>query len=711
MSNYVVDIYAKDGTIQSLYPDIGFSYTKKLNENNEGKFDYSSTTPLLRTLATTGAYMIVFKDGAIDYAGEIIGNAKLDGGGISIRTQGWEVKMANDSGSYSNSPYSTTASATIAGDIITESPATAGTIEAGTDLDFRISETTTFQSALENLRRKTAQDIWYDYTAYPNVEVNLVNHQGSSTSRYTFNDGMDIRNIDYSTSKPKGNKILVFGKGDGENQIKSEYPSHGYDATSQSNNGVILWIERDPTVVSVTEANKLADALVAAYKDEIKYYWFEINDPSTDLTEGDVITINSADKDLVDEEVRVTGIQRSISKNQEILTVQVTNKEHSELLTKRDKLLGKIQSNQSNSDTYMQGTTNILTFSEMINADSTAPLRVKAYLEEAFIKDEVGNLRVNSFTLDYDVDPFRSGVGTASEDDVAPTVSGTSSSTQPGVSGTSSSTQPGVAGDSGNFNSYSYVGGDNTSTISCSSGSWTTVASVRPGSSYLNQSLYANIWIMGESGGAEDIEVRIGNDAVYGYIEPGVVGSGATVWGTYTDGFRDTSMLMSGDIGCGGVTSSLHDIFVQVRPQTGAISLACGMSLYTIRHNHDDGTYSADNHGHADGSYSADNHGHGDGSYGAASHNHNVSIGDGVSDAGSLNATSVDIYIDFWNGSSWVNKHSILSTGKTIDYNVDISNGGTLPDAPGFWRARIYTNNANADLIQGTIKCKHELDA
>jgi len=52
----------------------------------------------------------------------------------------------------------------------------------------------------------------------------------------------------------------------------------------------------------------------------------------------------------------------------------------------------------------------------------------------------------------------------------------------------------------------------------------------------------------------------------------------------------------------------------------------------------------------------------------------------------------------------------ILNTGKTIDFDVDLSNGGTYPDAPGFWRARVFTDNANGDLVQGTIKCKHELD-
>lgn len=710
MSQFKIDIQSVEGTIQTLWPDIGFNYSKKLNEVNEGKFDYSSTTPLLRTLTKLGGYVIVYKNGSIDFVGKIIGNAKLDGGGISIRTQGWESNMSNDSGIYPNSPYSSTPSSTIATEIINESPASLGTIDSGITMDFRIAESTTYHSALENLRKKTAQDIWYDYSAYPNVTANLVDHQGSTTSKYTFNDGMDINNLDYSTSKPKGNKILVYGKGDGNNQIKSEYPAHGYDSASQTAYGPILYIERDSTIVSVKEANQLADKIITAYKDPIKYYWFEINNPNTEISEGDVITLNSADKDLDSEEVRVSGIQRTVGGSSEILSVQVTNKENSELLTKRDKLIGKIQANQSNSDTYMQGTTNVLTFSQMINANSSAPLRIKSYLPEDFIKDEVGNLRVNSFTIDYDVDPFRKGVGNATQQNVAPSVNGNSGSTQPGVSGSSSSTEPGVYGNSGDLSTWEYVGGSSTSTYTCYSGQWTTVAAVYPGGNYLNQSLSANIWVLGNSGGAEDIEIRIGNDHVYGYIEPGVSGSGGTVWATYCDSFRDTSMVYSGDVGCGGVGSSSDRIFVQVKPFTGSITLDCGMGLSTVKHSHGDGSYYANNHSHGDGSYYTDNHGHTDGSYYAGSHNHSVSIGDGISDSGSTNATSVDIHLDWWNGSSWVEKYSILNTGKTLDYNLDLSNQGVYPDAPGFWQTRIYSNSTNPDLIQGVIKCKHEMD-
>jgi len=726
----IENLAGKTGTIETQ----NFTYVDPLNQIREGVLKFESLNSSDQALLQEGSKLLIYRDGVQQLYGEVATLERFQGGSVKATFTGKEITMARENGNYANSPWTATASATIFNSAISEaSEWSPGTIATGLDIDFRLEKSDSILNACGDLISKTGQDIIFDDSNPASLKVDISDHRGSATSVATLNDGLEISNISYRRTYPTGNYVIVYGKGDGANQIKSE-SSSGQDAGSQSTYGVIVKTVLDPTAVSVSEANQKADILVPKFKDPVKVYLFNVNDLSSTIGTGDVITINSKDVGLEDEEVRVTAVERGIKNNREFLSFEVVNKEFSETLIKVGQEQMKLSKQFRDTSSYMQGTTNILTFSEMINGNSSAPLRVKSYLEESFIKDEVGNLRVNSFTLDYDVDPFRSGVGSATEDDVAPTVSGTSASTTPGVSGDSGSTSPGVSGDSGStapgvsgdsgsHNVYTSVGSDSLTTVSCSSGSWTTVATVRPGSSYLNQDLVAEMTILGSSGGAEDIEVRIGNDSVYGYIDPGTSGSGASVWATYMDGFRDTSMSISGGIAVGTVTSSTHDIFVQVRPQTGAISLRGALNVMTIKHTHDDGTYAAANHDHSDGSYAASNHdhsdgsyaasshGHADGSYGAASHNHNVSIGDGVSDSGSLNATEVSIYVDFWSGSAWVNKHSILNTGKTIDFNVDISNGGTYPDAPGFWRARVFTDNATGDLVQGTIKCKHQLDS
>jgi len=702
----IENLAGKTGTIETQ----NFTYVDPLNQIREGVLKFESLNSSDQALLQEGSKLLIYRDGVQQLYGEVATLERFQGGSVKATFTGKEITMARENGNYANSPWTATASATIFNSAISEaSEWSPGTIATGLDIDFRLEKSDSILNACGDLISKTGQDIIFDDSNPASLKVDISDHRGSATSVATLNDGLEISNISYRRTYPTGNYVIVYGKGDGANQIKSE-SSSGQDAGSQSTYGVIVKTVLDPTAVSVSEANQKADILVPKFKDPVKVYLFNVNDLSSTIGTGDVITINSKDVGLEDEEVRVTAVERGIKNNREFLSFEVVNKEFSETLIKVGQEQMKLSKQFRDTSSYMQGTTNILTFSEMINGNSSAPLRVKAYLEEAFIKDEVGNLRVNTFTLDYDVDPFRSGVGSASEDDVAPTVNGTSANTQPDVSGTSASTAPSVSGDSGTHYTYTSVGSDGLSTVACSSGVWTTLATVRPGSSYLNQDLVAEMTILGSSGGAEDIDVRIGNDSVFGYIDPTTTGSGASVWAAYMDGFRDTSMSISGGIAVGTVTSSTHDIYVQVRPQTGAISLRGALNVLTIKHNHDDGTYSAANHGHTDGSYEADNHGHDDGSYGAASHNHNVAIGDGVSDSGSINATQVSIYVDFWNGAAWINKHSILNTGKTIDFDVDLSNGGTYPDAPGFWRARVFTDNANGDLVQGTIKCKHELD-
>ena len=129
-------------------------------------------------------------------------------------------------------------------------------------------------------------------------------------------------------------------------------------------------------------------------------------------------------------------------------------------------------------------------------------------------------------------------------------------------------------------------------------------------------------------------------------------------------------------------------------------------------HSHGDGSYAAASHSHDDGSFSAVNHSHPDGSYDInAADLDNISIGDGVGEAGSINATNVTIYLDEYTGGSWVNRHSVVpSPAATMGTDVDLSDSGTYPNTVGFWRIRVEPNSASADFVQGTVRMKYHLD-
>lgn len=711
MSNYIIKVENTSGDVGTIIADKTFSYTDNLNDLNTGQLRITGTGETKRELFDIGSKVYFYRNSSLDFMGLINDLSYLDAGGISADLKGYEIWLGKENGDFDDSPWTDTASATIATSIIGESNYfSAGTIETGEDIDLKMESSSSLWNAIADLIKSTDQDMGIDYE---NLEIDILDHKGSSTSVATLNDRLQITDLTKRKSYPIANYVQVYGKGDGDNQIKST-SSYGQDSTSQTTYGIIKKNYTDSSIITVSQANNLADKLVAKWKEPVSIYEFNVINPSLSVVAGDVLTLNSKSKGLNNEEVRVVAIERGVKDNKEFLTLQVANKEYSQKARSIEKYIAEIQKGSTTTQTYMQGTTNILSFSEMINANSSAPLRVKSYLSESDITDEAGNIRVNSFTFDYDVDPFRSGVGTATETSVAPTVSGSSGNEAP--SGDVDSHQH-FPSDSGHSHdnatqtssaawSGSSEGTDTSTGVSCSNGTWTTICS-----KYVSDSdgLWADFYIRGNSGGAEDIQIRVRNSGYSHSVDADCQ------YGIYLDSFRDESFIEVHAIGVGAADSDT--ISVQVYPHSGAITLDGYLSVYNQSHTHSISSWDTDDdNASVSESYKSpgldvDSHGHDDGSYYAASHNHSVSIGDAVSDESILNSTGVNIYLDFWDGSSWVNKHSILSTGKTIDSDVDISNSGTYPDAAGFWRVRVFTNSSNADLVQGTIKCKHGLDA
>ena len=87
-----------------------------------------------------------------------------------------------------------------------------------------------------------------------------------------------------------------------------------------------------------------------------------------------------------------------------------------------------------------------------------------------------------------------------------------------------------------------------------------------------------------------------------------------------------------------------------------------------------------------------------------------ITIGDGVGEAGTTNATSLNVSLYFWSGAAWILKKTYTATGDTLGLDMDLTDGGTYPDATGFWQLRVLTNSADSDFLQGIVKVKHEID-
>jgi hypothetical protein len=351
MSNYIIKVKNTSGTEGTIIADAGFSYTDKLNEVNDGQLRISGTGEVKRSLFEIGSEIYIYRNEALEFRGIINSLSYLHAGGISADLQGYEIWLGKENGDYPNSPWDSTASSTIASSIISESSKfSAGTIQSGETLDFRVEDTSSLWNALSSLIKRTAQDIGIDYS---DLSVDILDHKGNSTSVMTLNDGVQIQDLTVRHTYPVANDVRVYGQGEGNTRIKSN-TGHGQDATSKATYGTIRKIYDDPSVTSEDEANTLADKLVAQWKTPVKIYEFDIINPNKNLVAGDVITLNSSTKGLINEEVRVVAIDRGFRNNQEFMTLQVSNKEYSSMERGVNRILAEIEKRANDQQTYDQ---------------------------------------------------------------------------------------------------------------------------------------------------------------------------------------------------------------------------------------------------------------------------------------------------------------------------------------------------------------------
>jgi len=744
LSYFTFNITDSSGNTGSLEPDIGFQYTDNLNEVNEAQIKFSGSVLAARNLINVGSILEIKKDGTRAFYGLIDMVDFLDAGAMDVHASGYEIRAGKEFGTYANSPWQATASATIATAIIGESTYfSAGTIETGSDIDFRADTTSSIYNALGSLTKITAQDIGIDYV---NLEIDILDHKGSATVVNTFNDGVEMSNLRVTHGFPAGNIIIVRGKGDGDNQITAT----DSDATSISAYGSITRIVSDRTIISDAQAATLATAELALTKDPTKIYDFDINTVNESLVSGDHVSLNSVDKDLANEEVRVVGITRGYRGGIQFLSVQVTNPAYKQMMRSRNRILSQITKKSLQDTTYMQGATIWNSWGSGINVKNSYPLKIGFFVPTQF-KDEADNLQINLMTVDYELQEFRQTAGSASFTGSDPQVQNTSGTDAPDVENTSATTEPDVSGSSGSIApAVEDTSGSTAPGVSGTSGS-TTPNSLSGNNSYAGNTEGDTINAQYSRTKAFDdvygtVSFSLGAACTYCYNTTGVSQTINLAYSTSggASGTFGSYSLANGSYyaGSGGTSSegSWENEYVRFFDNNGAVDWwwgTCNM-IYSHTHGshtHSDGSYAAASHGHAAGTYNAVSHLHSDGTLKTASHTHadgtysveshdhpdgsydinatdldHISIGSDISESGSVNSSEVTIYLDFWNGSAWVNKHSVVSAA-TIGSDVDITDSGTYPDATGYWRVRIDPNSATADYCEGIVKLKFHIDS
>lgn len=347
--SFIINVTNTSGESGTIIPDVGFSYTDNLSSINQSNLKISGSSQVKRSLLGVGSDIKIYRSGALEYRGIVDHIDNFAGGAIVVHSSGYEQWLALENGAYAGSPWTSTASATIFAAIIAESTKlSGGTIEAGTSVDFRAGASDSLWNVLSNLSEATQQDIGIDYT---NSEIDILDHKGSSASLMTMNAGLQIEDLRVSQSYPIGNYVIVYGKSEGETRIKST-SAHGQDGTSQAAYGVITKTIQDPKINTEDQANILADALVAKYKDPIKVYDFDVINPNQSLVSGDVITLNATAQGISNENVRIVGITRGVESGEEYLTLEVTNEEYSKKIKSSNERVAQLEKLIRDQQTY-----------------------------------------------------------------------------------------------------------------------------------------------------------------------------------------------------------------------------------------------------------------------------------------------------------------------------------------------------------------------
>jgi len=353
--------FTNGSNIGSFYPDGGFTFTDRLNATNEANFLFTSSSVFRRSQIDIGTIIYISeKDSSGVTSNEFYGFVDdiqtVDGGGLNVHALGQEAWLGKQTGAYAGSPWTTTSTVTIFNAIVAESThITAGSSDSFGNITFRETNSDSLWNAIMNLNKISAQDVDVAYSS-SGATVALKNSRGlGGGSRAIFNQSKEIGDISVGRSMPVANNVIVYGSGEGTTRIKST-GAHGQNAGSQAIWGVITKIVNNYSINSVDTANSLADAEVAVYASNIKTYQFSVRVKKfkTDFIAGDIITLNSIDHGLTNEDVTITEIEKGMQGGQEYMNLTVTNSEYARQVKNSDMMVAQNQLAAQNSSNYDQ---------------------------------------------------------------------------------------------------------------------------------------------------------------------------------------------------------------------------------------------------------------------------------------------------------------------------------------------------------------------
>ena len=689
-----------------------WDYTINLNGLNSCEIYIDGSSKFQESLLTNDNTIRIYRNNVLDFKGKIEATEIIENGLIVVRAVGIEKKglaniPVNLNSLGTNGIYKNIGNHIIFNEIISLSNLfTVGTSEFVDNIDLKINPSHSLFNSIIELINETQQDFKIEYE---NDEISLFNNLGTNLN-LLLTDGIEISNITKNTLIPEGRKVEVYGKGTGNNQIRATATDPSYSLGDNIKKIV------NPNISTVVQAQKIADENLKSSKLDIKNFSFNLIRTDFDLNIGDIITIDSSKYNINNQELRIAKIKRGIKNSKEFCKIVVVDPESTHIIKESSRKLAELERKVRDVDTAKQWDLNTLSYEAIINANNSNPLRIGVMIPEDYIKDEFGEIKVLDFKLNYEIDKFRSDVGTSTID-VNKTnlnVGNNPNKTNLNVHNITNKTNLNVFGQLAGTSNTGYALTNNFISIT-GNNTWRGVG--------LFANLSNNDYFMHYIFGCFTFTLNTGEFGASWSCQVFVRVRNSTT----NEYFPNSTGLILVPIGFSG-----QGIFRQIIPfsiliprnwknnsyileykiqnenyWTGANEL--DFAYYGVRGHSHSNFVDENNHGHGT-DVSENNHNHTT-IVNEDNHGHGLNIGEGVSESSSINATGVsEIRLYYWNGTTKILKNTITDIPNRIVTDLDISNNGQFPDQVGYWIIDISTNNSTPDLVKGIVTLKHLID-
>jgi len=299
-------------------------YVKPMNGTRYFDILIDGTSDSKRTDFQIGFKVFIYWNGVLDLKGKIKKITNTSTGEMLLEGIGYGESVLSQPNTAEQGFSATTTTGVVSSGtnnlLSFVSGITVGTIENQTVTNFRTYTAQTSLEAVDKLCSLTDQDWSIDDV---NDELDVLDHQGSSSSVGTLVDGVGVYNISKQEDELETvTRITVIGKGYGAEQVSGVWGAGGANAPSWNlgeNEKTVIDKSRD----SAAECQKLAQTMYLTLSSNKLSYGFGLSNPYYSHTLGDVITLEAPNIGVTATDLRIVSTKRVVTTNSSVLYFEV----------------------------------------------------------------------------------------------------------------------------------------------------------------------------------------------------------------------------------------------------------------------------------------------------------------------------------------------------------------------------------------------------